>query len=378
MNIMMVLFFFPPISGGGSVVAADMANGMARLGHDVTVVMPDLAWDGPPYRPPIHASVRTIRVHVLFNDKIKIAARLCRIALAKKGIELGGRKKFDMIFTIFHPFHMALNAAVSIGGRLGLPVIVKVDDAVRAESPRMIKRLQWGAERILNARALKRAAKILAVNAETQDVICSTYGVLPEAVSVMPNGVDTDLFADGSGHRQRMVVFSGAMYVHRGVDALIRAAPKVVSEVPDTRFVLLGDGPEMGRLQGLARESGVDGNIEFKGWVSRDEVIEYLGRASVGIGPLRSTQVTKNALPIKVLEYMAASLPVVCWRGTLSKDVLEDGRNGYLIGGGDELAARIIQMLKNGEERCRLARRSRQIAANFDWGVLIRGALELG
>ena len=377
MNIMAILFFFPPVSGGGSVVAADIANSMARLGHDVTVVTPNLVWDGPSYRPPLRAGVRTVRVRVLFDNKIKIAARLCRIALAKKGVELGNEKKFDMIFTIFHPFHMALNTAVSIGNKLGLPVVVKVDDAVRAESPNVVKRLQWGVEKALNTRALRRSAKILAVNEETQDVICRTYGVPPRVVSVMPNGIDTDLFTNDSGSRQRMVVFSGAMFDHRGVDVLIRTVPKVVSEVPDARFVLLGDGPEMDRLKRIASEYGADSSVEFRGWVSRETVIECLGRASVGIGPLRSTQVTKNALPIKVLEYMAASLPVICWRGTLSGDVLEDGGNGYLVESSDELASRITQVLKDREERRRLARRSRQMAANFDWRVLIKGALSV-
>ena len=130
MNILFVVFHFPPISGGGVIVAVDIANSLAKIGHDVSVLTPNLEWDGPKYEPEVDSKVDIIRVNVPSKNNLKVAARRCKSPLIEKGIELGRNKKFDFIFTIFHPFHMAPNAAVSIGEKLEIPVIVKIDDAV--------------------------------------------------------------------------------------------------------------------------------------------------------------------------------------------------------------------------------------------------------
>ena len=53
------------------------------------------------------------------------------------------------------------------------------------------------------------------------------------------------------------------------------------------------------------------------------------------------TEVTKNALPIKVLEYMASSLPIIAKSGTLSNDILNDGKNGFFINDSKDLAAKL-------------------------------------
>ncbi len=115
MNILFVVFHFPPISGGGVIVAVDIANSLAKIGHEVSVLTPNLEWNGPKYEPEVDSKIDIIRVNVPSKNNLKVAARRCKSPLIEKGIELGRNKKFDFIFTIFHPFHMAPNAAVSIG-----------------------------------------------------------------------------------------------------------------------------------------------------------------------------------------------------------------------------------------------------------------------
>ena len=134
MEILAIIFHFPPISGGGVIVAVDLINNFARLGHNVTVLAPDLEWSGPKYEPEIDSRVDVIKVEVPSKSKLKVAARLCKKYLQRKGEELGKQKKFDFIFTIFHPFHLAPSAAVSCAEKLNIPVIVKIDDAVFEKS----------------------------------------------------------------------------------------------------------------------------------------------------------------------------------------------------------------------------------------------------
>ena len=111
-------------------------------------------------------------------------------------------------------------------------------------------------------------------------------------------------------------------------------------------------------------------NVEFKKWVERKEITSFLADASVGIGPLRSTTVTRGALPIKVLEYMAASLPIISQNNTLPRNVLVDGKNGFFVSNEEDLAAKIIHLLENEEEREKMGLKSREMVSNFDWSII--------
>ena len=371
MNILVVFFHFPPISGGGVIVAADIVNSLAESGHEITVLTPNLEWNGPKYQPDINSKINVIRVNVPSKNNLKVAARRCKSPLIKKGIEIGTSKKFDFVFTIFHPFHMEPNAAVSIGEKLGIPVIVKIDDAVYEKSTGL-KSIQRKIERVLSTKTLKKSSKILVSNNETRETVNKFYNVPTEKISIMPNGIDTKLFHTNIDKKSKIVLFSGAMYHHRGLDILLNAVPTVIKKIPEVKFVLLGDGPELDNLKKIVEDLKINKNIEFKGWIGRDKIIDYLADASIAIGPLRSTTVTKNALPIKVLEYMAASLPILSQRNTLPTDVLVDNENGYFVTSSDDLALKIIQLLKNNEKRSKMCTKSYEISLKFDWEKVVK------
>ena len=179
MIILVVFFHFPPISGGGVIVAAAIVNSLAESGPEITVLTPNLEWNGPKYQPDINSKINVIRVNVPSKNNLKVAARRCKSPLIKKGIEIGTSKKFDFVFTIFHPFHMAPNAAVSIGEKLGIPVIVKIDDAVYEKSTGL-KSIQRKIERVLSTKTLKKSSKILVSNNETRETVNKFYNVPTE------------------------------------------------------------------------------------------------------------------------------------------------------------------------------------------------------
>jgi len=366
MNVLVVFFHFPPISGGGVIVAVDIVNTLAKMGHHVTVITPNVIWNGPTYQPKIDSKINLIRVNVHSNNNLKVAARRCKDPLIKKGIELGNNTKFDFVFTIFHPFHMAPNAAVSISEKLDIPVIVKIDDAVYEKSTGL-KSIQRKIEKMLSAKVLKKSSKILVANDETKKIVKDFYNVPVEKISIMPNGIDTNLFYNNADKKLKIVIFSGVMYQHRGLDILLKAASIVIKKIPEVKFVLLGEGPELITLKKIVKDSKIEDNIEFKGWIEREDIIKHLADASIGIGPLRSTTVTKNALPIKVLEYMAASLPILSQKGTLPGNVLNDNENGYFVNDEVDLAAKIIQILENDKQRIQMGIKSHEIASKFDW-----------
>ena len=248
MQVLVMVFHFPPISGGGVIVITDIVNKLVELGNEVTVITPDLDWDGEQYNPNMNSKIKVIRTETPSKSRIKVAARRCNANMKKRAIELGKNQKFDFIFTIFHPFHLAPKAAVEAAKELHIPSVVKVDDAIY-EKATGIKSLQRKVEKMINSKTLRTANKILVSNNDTAQVIINEYDVTPEKISIVPNGVELSLFNESKKKNPKKVVFTGAMYYHRGLDILIEAIPKIIKKTPDAKFILLGSGDELDKLK---------------------------------------------------------------------------------------------------------------------------------
>ncbi len=370
-----MVFRFAPHSGGAVIVATEIANNLAKLGHKVTVLTPDLPQSGLKYEPEMDSKVKVIRVDTPAKTNIKVAARRCKSNLEKMGKKLGENEKFDFVLTIFHPFHLVPNAAISCAKELGIPSIIKVDDAVYEKSSG-IKSIQRKIEQMISTKALSKASKILVSNTPSKEIMKSYYKVIEEKISIVPNGVDLSFFKINKKDPNK-VVFSGVMYHHRGLDVLLDATPKIIKEIPETKLVLLGDGPEMSKLKEIVKKENLDSNIEFKGWIDRNDIPENLSNASIGIGPLKRTTVTENALPIKVLEYMASSLPIIAKTGTLPDDVLKNDQNGWFIENSSELSEKIIMLEKNPELVEKMGKKSLEMVQKFSWEKIVKSILEI-
>ena len=99
-----MVFRFAPHSGGAVIVATEIANNLAKLGHEVTVLTPDFPQSGHRYEPELNSRVKVIRVETPSKSNLKVAARRCKPNLEKMGKSLGKKEKFDFVLTIFHPF----------------------------------------------------------------------------------------------------------------------------------------------------------------------------------------------------------------------------------------------------------------------------------
>ena len=375
MKILVLVFHFPPISGGGVVVITDIINKFAELGNEVTVITPDLKWDGEQFNPKINSKIKIIRTITPSHTKIKIAARRCQSNIKKKAIEIGKFNNFDFIFTIFHPFHLVPKAAVEAGKELDIPSIIKIDDAIY-QKVSGIKSIQRRIEKMINGKTLRSGTKILVSNNDTKKVVINEYNVKSENISIVPNGVDLSLFKTNIKKNPEKIVFAGAMYYHRGLDILLEAIPYVIKKIPNAKFILLGSGGEINKLKKIVSDKKLEKSVEFTGWINRDKIPQSISDASVGIGPLRLTDVTSRALPIKVLEYMAVSLPVIAKRGTLPLDVLENEKNGYFVDDVEDLVEKIIELLNDPKKVENMGIQSLNMVQKFSWNNVVTDIIE--
>jgi glycosyltransferase involved in cell wall biosynthesis len=160
----------------------------------------------------------------------------------------------------------------------------------------------------------------------------------------------------------------GDFSLRKGVRDLIAAIPRVAEHVPSARFVLCGSDHN-GDIHGAVRIAGVEDFVEMPGFVSGQDKLEWLQRASVFVLPSYA-----EGMPVAILEAMAVGLPIVTTPVGATPDVVEDGVNGFLIEPGDvsQLAARLIQLLQDENLRREMGQRNREkVLAEYDISVFV-------
>jgi glycosyltransferase involved in cell wall biosynthesis len=229
----------------------------------------------------------------------------------------------------------------------------------------------WG--RKLIVRGIGQSNRLLTVSRELGNLL---HQLLPEAeVSVVPNGVETALFAGrGESHPGAArsggpfvrLLFAGTMGRLKGERDLIRAVQRVAGAHPELRLVLLGRGAET--IAPLCREAGLWHAIDHLGPVPLSERAAFFKQSDMFVLPTYA-----EGMPMVVLEAMAAGLPVISTPVGGIPELIEDGIEGYLVAPGDvdALAERITRLLTDSVERRRMGARAQTRAAEFDWSVIL-------
>ena len=203
------------------------------------------------------------------------------------------------------------------------------------------------------------------------------FGVPPNKVDVIPNGVDPRRFdaltgidlssfrLGFAGPHQPIVYYVGRIVPEKGLQVLVDAVPLVLSEWPDVKFVVAGGGGYGHDLRAKAIALGVDDNIIFTGRIS-DEVRDALFKvADCAVFPS-----LYEPFGIVALEAMAAGTPVVVSEVGGLQEVVDLHQTGIKVHPNDpgSLAWGILHTLKNPQwSRQRAANADRMVRHQYNW-----------
>jgi len=226
-------------------------------------------------------------------------------------------------------------------------------------------------------RATYRAAHlVLATNGSYAAVARERGGVPPDRVRIVRNGPDLDRIRLEAGDpawkqgRRYLLVYVGLMDRQDGIDLLLEAMRRLVSERDDVVLVLAGDGPELASLQAEAARLGLGDRARFAGRLGDDRLIPLLGAADVCVAPDPPGPMNDKSTMLKTMEYMAAGKPVVMF------DLLEGrvtaGEAALYARDGDPaaLAREIAGLLDDLAARERMGRLGRErVERELAWSV---------
>ena len=168
-----------------------------------------------------------------------------------------------------------------------------------------------------------RSADRIIVPSQFLVPIVISWGVQPSKVSVVRNAANVNLGLPRQLPPDRPTVcFVGRLIKLKRIDAIMRA----VAQLPGVSLRIIGDGPEAGPLQALARELGIDQRVTFEGGLAKSEVFQAMrGSTCLVINSVHET------FPHVALEAMAAGLPVVATAAGGTTEIVHDGETGILI-----------------------------------------------
>jgi len=234
--------------------------------------------------------------------------------------------------------------------------------------------------------------QVQAVSEKVRDSCIKRDGLSPHKVVTLHNGIELEKFAAVNGTadlREKLRIELNVPVITtianvrpvKGIDVLIRAAAIVCKELPQARFIVVGeviDRTCLDELRTLIRALRLEDNILF--WGRSDDVLSIL-RLSTLFCLLSRSEGFSNA----ILEAMAASLPCVVTDVGGNPEVVEEGHNGFLVASEDAetAAARILMLLRHPERAYQMGELGRKtIATRFTveamvakWALLYDGLL---
>jgi glycosyltransferase involved in cell wall biosynthesis len=211
---------------------------------------------------------------------------------------------------------------------------------------------------------LRRLEAIIANSDYTRDVIQQVYRLDRRRLFKCFKCIDLSLF-DGMSRtydQGGLVLFAGGNMQRKGLEMLIRAAPRVLAVRPDVEFCVVGRDANLPKMQTLCTRLGVERCFEFRGWMPNDELLQLYRRAGVFVMPS-----LMEAFGVAFLEAMASGTPVVGTNVGGIPELVKHGENGLLVEPDDPtgLAEAILAVLGNPQLAARLARNGRSTAQRF-------------
>ncbi|MCK4491014.1 MAG: glycosyltransferase family 4 protein [Candidatus Altiarchaeales archaeon] len=234
--------------------------------------------------------------------------------------------------------------------------------------------------------SIKNSDRIIGVTQRLKEYIIKKYGVAENEISVVPNGVNTAIFHPMNDPRviqeikgklkiskeERIVGFVGTLAPWQGLEYLIEAAPLILKEIPEVRFILVGDGPMKDDLEGKIRGLDLEANFIFTGTVPYREVPGYINASDVCVVPKKPLK--SGYSPLKLYEYMACGKPVIASRIS-GFEILEQNNAGILVEPENprDLAKAIIKLLEDDMLGDEMGRNGREyVVETHSWESVAR------
>ena len=226
---------------------------------------------------------------------------------------------------------------------------------------------------------IPRLADTVSVASLSLKELCLERGVRADRIFESHVGADLQMFRpdiDGD-HVKRihdvegpLVLYLGQLHGAQYAELFLHAAKFVLSEKPETQFMVVGTGDRFGELHGLSEGLGIGHKIIFTGAVAHPMVPQYIAAADIAVACFEDNNQTRCKSPLKIVEYLASGKAIVASDVGEARNMVEGC--GILTKPGEvmSLAHGILDLMNDPARRVELGFKARQRAEEkYNWGV---------
>jgi colanic acid biosynthesis glycosyl transferase WcaI len=357
MNILYVSQYFPPEMGAPAARVSELARHWSEAGHRVTVLtgFPNHPTGvvAPEYRKKFRRLVHRER----WNGTGVVRTWLWPLPNRKAHERILNYSSFWLSSSLTASLLPKPDVVIATSPQLlvGLtgwwlsrarrvPFVMEIRDLW----PESITASGVGAQGSMFARTLsglsgflyRTCDRVVVVTPAFKKDIVEKYRIRPEKISIVENGVETDLFCpDGNGeaekrelglHDRFVVSYVGTLGLAHGLSTMLDAAAALKNEHGDIVFLLVGEGADKEHLVRSSRAKGLE-NVRFMPMQPRDKVPGIIRASDVCLVMLRNAPVFKTVIPTKMLEFMSCGRPVILGVDGQARKVLEQAGGGIFV-----------------------------------------------
>lgn len=373
-----------PVFGtkGASVHVQEVVKGMLQKGLDVTLFARRLDGETP-------EALKNLKIRLLPplpKDSAEARARAALAANKNTVALLKAEGPFDLVY---ERYSLWSDAGMEFARKHGCAGILEVN-APLIEEQKQHRELPLEAEAQALAESVFAAADAMIAVSPGVKQYLETFPAVQGRVHVVANGVSLERFAPAveknAARLGRLknggaatVGFLGTLKPWHGLGTLVEAWALLRAQKPETRLLIVGDGPEYEAVKNRIDALGFSDGVTFSGAVQPDHVPHWLAQMDLAVAPYPDMEHFYFS-PLKIYEYMAAGIPVVATRVGHLESVVSDGLNGVLVEAENPqaMAGCMARLLDSSDTLRRLGAAARKTAEQeHSWQAVVERILAI-
>ncbi|MHA1586789.1 MAG: glycosyltransferase family 4 protein [Candidatus Heimdallarchaeota archaeon] len=377
LNVLMLSWEFPPFKVGGLAAHVyDLSKMLVKKGYTIHIVT--CSFPGAPD----YELVDGVHVHRFDAYEIPAPEFLqwdlnMNVLMEKKAIEIINEHDIDVIHA--HDWLVA-SAAIGLKHLFRKPLIATIHSLERGRRNGLFNDGQHMIDQIENF-LIQEAWHNIVCSQYMQSLCHFSFRFPNDKMTIIPNGVRFDDFSvklskgDAVKHHKKyalieeqIVAYIGRLVPEKGVNVLLGAVKPVLEKMPNTKFVVAGEGWHRNELQRITKELNIEEKVLFTGYLPEEDFLAYFNVSDILVVPS-----TYEPFGIVALEGMATETPIIVSDVGGLSEIVDHQWTGMKVPADNSqaLADSIIELLTNETLRTRIVSNAiDKLKHVYDWSII--------
>jgi len=349
MKILIYTHEFIPWGGGVATYNYELAKELSDLGHEVIVLAPKYCPEDTTLDKKMVFTV--VRTTLPIDSAMQMNRNIMKLP--------GSVYRFLRVLQQYNPDRVLVTQAVAHESAALARLFRVFRFTLVVHGSEIYSHFAGGNLRKWPKRHLMRwffhkATSIICVSRSTKDLLEQNISGLGKIISVVHLGIDPDkpsitnmskrLLEKFDLQDQKVILTVARLSKGKGQDTVIKALPRILREIPNTKYVVVGDGSERSELEKLVDELRLRKSVLFTGGINREELGSFYNICDVFVMLSK-----KESFGLVYLEAWAHEKPIIGGNVGGVGEVIDDEKTGLLVDPNDIEAAgeSICRLLKN-------------------------------